>query len=187
MLHYGAAAQKNFNYKVDTLANEGIPYPALEWNPELINAVAPFTTNIAASDKVTDTGRTLSLDGAIAVNCYYKFAGKAKTAELLVWDGVSEALTESNVSYKVDMRTVGSEFLGNPQAFAAKEYDKTIYICARFVDEEDNVHYSNIVAYHPEQYAANVLASERASENLKETVKTMVTYGQFAGIYFGTK
>ena len=55
------------------------------------------------------------------------------------------------------------------------------------VDEDGTVHYSEIVAYHPEQYAANVLASERSSENLKETVKTMVTYGQFAGEYFGTK
>jgi hypothetical protein len=55
------------------------------------------------------------------------------------------------------------------------------------VDEDGSVHYSNVVAYHPEQYAANVLASDRASEKLKETVKNMVTYGQFAGINFGTK
>ena len=187
MLHYGAAAQKNFDYKLDALVNEGIPYPAMEWNPKWINATDPFITNIVASDKVTDTGRTLSLDGAIVMNCYYKFAGNAKSAELLVWDGVGGELTVEKVSYTVDMRVVGSEFLGNPKAFAAKEYDKTIYVCARFVDEDGSVHYSDVVAYHPEQYAANVLASDRASEKLKETVKNMVTYGQFAGINFGTK
>jgi hypothetical protein len=187
MLHYGAAAQKNFGYKVDNLANEGIPYPPVEWNPEWIDATAPFTANIVASDKVMDTGRTLSLADLIVMNCYYKFTGNAKKAELLVWDGVSEELTADNVSYTVDMVVKGSEFLGNPNAFAAKEYDKTIYVCARFVDEDDSVHYSDVVAYHPEQYAANVLASERASEQLKETVKNMVTYGQFAGINFGTK
>ena len=121
------------------------------------------------------------------MNCYYKYTGNAKTAELLVWDGVSEELTADNISYTVDMVVKGSEFLGNPKAFAAKEYDKTIYVCARFVDEGGTVHYSNVVAYHPEQYAANVLASDKASETLKETVKNMVMYGQFAGINFGTK
>ena len=96
-------------------------------------------------------------------------------------------MTADNVSYIVDMVVKGSEFLGNPNAFAAKEYDKTIFVCVRFVDEDGSVHYSDVVAYHPEQYAANVLASDRASENLKETVKKMVTYGQFVGINFGTK
>jgi hypothetical protein len=101
MLHYGAAAQMNFNYKVDNLANEGIPYPPVEWNPEWIDTTAPFTTNIVASDKVIDTGRTLSLADLIVMNCYYKFTGNAKMAELLVWDGVSEELTADNVSYTV--------------------------------------------------------------------------------------
>jgi hypothetical protein len=89
------------------------------------------------------------------------------------------------------MKNVGEEFLGNPQAFAAKEYDKTIYVCARFVNEDDSVHYSNVVAYHPEQYAANVLEKAAAGVpsalKAEETVKNMVTYGQFAGEYFGTK
>jgi hypothetical protein len=54
------------------------------------------------------------------------------------------------------------------------------------VDEDDSVHYSNVVAYHPEKYAERTLTYS-SSETLKETVKAMVTYGQFAGEYFRMK
>lgn len=185
MLHYGASAQEYFDYNLEDPANKNVveTYPSVEWDATLINALDPFTTSITASSSVSNNGRTLSLDGAIVVNCYYGFTGDVKSAELLVWDGVTEELTAENASYSVNMKLVGNEYWAQSREFASKEYGKTVYVCAHFVDENGEDHYSDVVAFSPEEYARRVIANYSNPE-LLDVVKKMVIYGEFARIYF---
>ena len=185
MLHYGAAAQEYFGYNVEDLANKNIAekYPAAEWDADLIDALEPVTTNITASEKVSDNGRTLSLDGAVVVNNYYGFTGTAASAELLVWEDATGTLTTGNVSYTVDMGLYGKEYMGQSDMIATKEYGDTIFVCAHFVDEQGMDHYSEVVAYSPEKYADSVL-NRSTNAKLIDLVQKMVTYGEFARIYF---
>ena len=83
------------------------------------------------------------------------------------------------------MKVVNGEYWAQSDIFPAALYGKTIFACAHFVDENGVDHYSDVIAYSPEAYATDMITGEKASEGLKETLRAMVVYGEYARIYFG--
>ncbi len=81
------------------------------------------------------------------------------------------------------MNAVGNEYKAISKVFAAAEYGKTIFACAKFVDTDGNVHYSDVIAYSPEAYAEGRI-NNSSNANLVEAMKRMVTYGEYAKVYF---
>ena len=161
-------------------------WPQPEWDASLIDALEEPVTNIVGTGTVSDNGKTLSLTGALFVNFYFGLdasVGEPTTAELLFWDEVDGELTLDNVTYKRDLIATGKEYAAQSDMFAAREFGKTLFVCAHFVDEDGNDHYSDVTAYSPEEYAAGRLLKS-SNANLKALVKAMVTYGEAARLYF---
>ncbi len=187
MLHYGTAAQLYFDYNTDDLANENIriSWPVENLDKSLLTPLKSFTTSVTATGDVKDTGKTLTLEGAIKVNFYFHPVGwKASKAELLVWDGVSGNLSLNNVSYTVQMKKDGSDWMGSSREFVAKEMGKTIFAAAKMTDTNGGVHYSDVIAYSPEAYAEGRI-NNSTNENMVKLAEKMVIYGEYAAIYFG--
>jgi len=119
------------------------------------------------------------------VNYYFKYSDVAK-AELLVWKNVDGELTEENATI-VDMAYVNASrgYGGQSMDYAAKEYGTTIFACARFTDSKGDYHYSDMIAYSPEAYAANQISKTTTKATLKALCERMVIYGEAARINFG--
>ena len=187
LLHFGAAAQTYFNYNASDLANANIiaEWPVYDYDSTMLNLPEAPQSNIQQSSNVSVYGQTISLDGAILANYYYKTNGIAvATAELLFWEDVAGELTEDNVSYRKTLNYVSSSWHAQGNEIAAKHYGKVVYVCAKFVDSNGNVHYSGVMGYNPDTYAAKKIAdNDRA--NLPELLKRMAVYGEFAKAYFG--
>ena len=187
LLHYGTAAQINFNHNTDDLANASIvaQYPPEEWNADLLTDLVAADTNITGDAEVVHIGKTLSLDAATEINYYFTFSGEATVHELLVWDGVSGQLTTGNVSYTVDMDLEDNgRYKGKSDIYPAALYSKTIYACAYFEDAEGNEYYSDVIAFSPEEYT-RVVIDRNSGGDLAEACRRMVIYGEYARIYFG--
>lgn len=149
----------------------------------LLTGVDAVNTDIVASGNITNK-KSLSLEGAICVNYYFTPTGiSVAKAELLFWDGVAGELTEENVSYIVEMENTTSGYHGQSDDIPSAKYDSTIFCCAKITDTEGNVHYSDVIAYSAESYAAGRL-EKSSSETLKELMRRMVIYGEYAKIYY---
>ncbi len=187
LLHYGAAAQMYFGYKVDSLANAEIvdAYPAEEWNADFLTQLDAFETDIIATEDVVLYGKSLELVGAIRMNYYFEVDSfEVASAELMVWQDVEELLTEDNITDLRELSLSGNYYKASFEMIAAADYGRTIFVCARFVDTQGEVHYSEVIAYSPEAYAQRVM-EVGTNETLIETMKRMVMYGEDARVLFG--
>jgi len=184
ILDFGAAAQVEFTYNMSDPANKNIQdYPRTPWNDGWLEVPASANTNIVATGTISDNGRTLSLDSEVKSNHYYGFDGEYVSGEVLFWEGVSGELTVKNATYSKELRIIGNEYSAQSNGFVPKEYGKIIYTCAHIVDNNGQDHYSDVIAFSPEEYARRII--EKSSDaNLIKTVKAMVTYGELAKIYF---
>lgn len=189
MLHYGTAAQKYFKYNTEDLANKNIveKYPSVAWDASYLTAVTPANTKLAGTGTVKDNGKSLSFSGMIVMNFYFgveDIVGTVKTAEVLFWDGVEGELTMENISSRQELMLANGEYaVQYKDGFAAKEYEKTIYARAHFVDEDGTEHYSDVVEYSPEVYAKGRI-DKSTNPDMVALAKAMVLYGEAAKAYF---
>ncbi len=180
-LNYGAAAQVYFNYRTDALANEGITSSAFD--ASMLTPLASFTTDLAATETFK-ISKSVSFDEALRINFYYTvstFEWTVATAELQIWDGVSD-LTEANITLTTAMKQAGARWTAQSPEMTVRDYEDTIYVRAKFTDTDGHVHYSDIVAYSIEQYAADILAKS-TNENMKQLVRSAVVYGEATRAY----
>ncbi len=186
-LNFGAAAQLYFNYNTDALINDGIE--GATFDASMLTALTPFTTELQSTEaEAFKVGKTVSFDEELKINFYYtvsNFAWTVESAELQVWDGVTD-LTEDNITYTTEMIQVGARWSGQSAPMCGKEYEDTIYVRAKFVDTEGNVHYSEIIAYSIEQYAADIL-EKSTNDNMKNLVQAAVVYGEATKAYLDSQ
>lgn len=186
VLHFGAAAQVNFEHNTDDMANANIlnTWPAEDFDRSLLTDAADFTTSISNSKSVKENGKSLVLNGEIQMKYYFKCDFTPASAELLFWQGVEGELSEANVSYRKELTYGNGEYCGYSDGIAFAEYDQTVFACAKFLDADGEAHYSKVIAYSPEVYAKNQLNKLTASKELKELVRRMVICGEYAKQHF---
>jgi len=189
MLHYGAAAQINFDYNTGDLANKNVQRQIPGWNQSLLDAPLDPITLIRGTGTIQDGGKSLNLTGAVSVNFYFKIdesVGTPKKAEVLIWHGETGELTLENADYRATAKISGDKYKATSNMVPARYLGETIYACAHFVAENGEDHYSDVVVYSPEKYAANKIEAN-ANQPLIATMKAMVLYGELADTYFASK
>ena len=186
LLHFGAAAQKFFKYNSDDLANANIlnEWPVYAFDPAGMEIPGTIDTSIAPSEYVKDNGQTISLDGAIVANFYYKVTTiNVQKVELMLWNNVTGQLTVENVTSTKEMKLTNGEYFAQSDEIPSKYYGKIFYACAKVTDTNGNVYYSNVIGYNPDTYAKTHIDRNQNAE-LIELVKRMVVYSEFAKSYF---
>ena len=204
MLHYGAAAQTQFKYNLDDLANDvnKIPvmakHPAGAWEVALLDDLAAIpSTSFVQNEEAEKTMASLVLEDAIVMKLTFAYNGDfdeddGGKVELLVWDGVTGELTLDNVTSINEMQFTEvydgkREFAGKMHGTPAKEYSNTIYACARFTDKDGVKTYSKVCNYSVETYVKEQLAAIEGIAkwaNLEAVCKRLVIYGEAARNYF---
>ena len=220
LLKYGAAAQIQFGVDTDNLADavletyvsQGkLPASALAMNwtdnflTDLDAPTTSMTSNFVRTGKLSSTGNTLVLQGAISIKSYMSI-GKDKSAfanatdaRFYFWDEETYAeikanngkLTKENASYSTNPSALtqysdGSwEYVGYSNGIYAMDYDDTMYYAMCVTDKNGVEHCSGVITYSPEAYAANMLAKSSTSAALRSVIQWMVVYGERAKAYFG--
>ena len=197
MLNYGAAAQNYFGYKTDALANDVLSdaEKALDWDSSLVSSLSQITVTGLERDSAVFTSRTatLALEGALDFQFMFKInadtMSTAKDSGIMRWsqetyDAAGGALTMDNAD-AVDSLSLMDDgrYLGVYPGVAAKDYDDLVYVCAYVVDADGNYHYSGVLRYSVEAYAASALKnSDNAA--LTNAVKWLITYCEAAKQHF---
>ena len=205
MLNYGSAAQIYFNHNADKLINTTLPEAerTLNWDASILQDVKVFDESKAGefvrdSSVFKNRNAVLALEGA--VNIQFRFnidqaaVDSAKDMGILYWSEAthdsSTVLTKENADMtgKLTWHEGAKRYVHEYPGVAAKNLDDTVYACA-YVETEDGVYYSGVVAYSVEKYIANTIAAPdaEASVALKNAVKWLGNYGEDARIYFYEK
>ena len=158
-------------------------------------AAIPEGTAIAQTDaNTTCSAKTLLLEGAIVMRFTFTNNNREiEKAELLAWKASElngAALTEANVSYVGEEWEAAGSYKGQnewrlySEGVPSKDYSDTLFVCAKFTNTDGTVSYSDIIAYSPEAYAYRQIVELNNNANLVALCKRMVTYGEFASVYF---
>ena len=217
LLNYGAAAQVYFKYKTNQLMNASLQtyvndgylkaeYLDLNWSDDYITPVSEpiedMTVNFAATNTISDNGKTLFLEGAISIK-YYKGMGKSNTnfanasektfyfwteADYNALLASGTPLTKENASYSVDagMLTYGGskygyEYSAKSQQFYAKNLGDALYSALCVTDSVGTKYCSGVEVFSPETFAVQAISGTDA--NLAQVAKWLVVYGERASIY----
>ena len=174
LLHYGAAAQKYFDYKTDELVNDGVT--------EGTAFVAPTTTDKDVTNKsangVTFSGQNLRFDNVNRLMFRFK-----------VDSSVITDITKLSIKIAVgnELKTVTSEDFENAGAdtyivytddIYATEFDDVFTVTA-CVDGTDGAN----VKYSVNSYVYAMCNSTTASEKMVELAKATYNYGLSATAY----
>lgn len=188
MLNYGAAAQNEFNYRTDALANAGIA----KWKsygtaaaPRLETAAKQISDGIS-SDKVNVAGVTLSLENELSINFYMNVEGSVKAAELLMFDTYAEGGTYNADTADKNVAAVehNGQYAGFVHNIAAKEMRKHYFVRMHVEYEDGTEAYSDILRYSVESYAANIIRNHRPTDTIRVAMENMMKYGDAASAYF---
>ncbi len=206
MLNYGAAAQSYFEHG-DRLMNSDLTdeQNTLVWNDDYITPVVEaeesMTKNFTATGTLKDNGKTLFLEGAVSVNYYFglssTLANNVASAKLYTWTAEEyeaikasgEILSKENAGYTADAQLTyssqyGYEYKSRSDSIAMKDLGDTLYAAICIIDKDGNQHTSGVLAYSPEQYAANMLKNGD-TDKIDTLMKWMVYYGECANDYIG--
>ena len=187
MLNYGAAAQRYFGYRTDSLANAGLTAQQLALvQPYNGDMMAPVTKpdaskvgSFAANGGFAQKYPTVSFEGAFAIN-YYFTPSRTPAGDLTLyyWTGEDyEAAGVLSVDNASGILTV-TDGMAQVSGIAAKDMDSTVYVAA--VYEAEGVRYcSGVLAYSIGAYCA---AQASAGNALAEAA---AVYGFYAKSHFG--
>ena len=146
------------------------------------------------SGEITDTGRTLSLEGSIYINQYVQITGFegvdiASSGGLLIWDheiSEEEALFGAKGAVvKEGLIRVGGEYAQRTDGIAARRYADKLYLRV-YLEVADGVYaYGPLKEYSVQKYCENKLSDPGSSAELKAVCAAMLHYGAAAQVYFG--
>ena len=170
MLHYGAYAQKVFNYNVDNLANAGLEAPDLS----AVNETAAITVANSASGVSFKTW-TLTLDSEVSAKLYFTLDGgeniNAYRAMLTAPDGSTKQLVFESLGsrYRLTVENITAAYLDDG-------YTLTI------TNTLDST--STTIEFSAMCYVATILANGEAyGEDIVNLVKAMRLYATAANSY----
>ena len=192
MLNFGAAAQNEFDYRTDALANSNMSATmaakATKDNVSLSNGMKLYDDGLS-SDKVTIKSASLSLDNEISINFYAEIKGDIKKAELLIFDEYTAGgvYDKNTYSKRTDMVPHEDMYAGFITGIAAKSM-RDLYYARVYVQFEDGTEaYSGIGQYSVESYAWQVRNGSGFSSELKLLMEEMMKYGDSAKMYMENK
>ena len=192
MLNFGAAAQNEFDYRTDALANSNMSTAmaakGTKENVSLSNGMKLYNDSLS-SDKATIKEASLSLDNEISINFYAEIKGDIKKAELLIFDGYTAGgvYDKTTASKRTDMIPHGDMYAGFIRNIAAKSM-RDLYYARVYVQFEDGTEaYSGIGQYSVESYAWQVRNGSGFSSELKLLMEEMMKYGDSAKMYMENK
>ena len=192
MLNFGAAAQNEFDYRTDALANSNMSATmaakATKDNVSLSNGMKLYKDGLS-SDKVTIKSASLSLDNEISINFYAEIKGDIKKAELLIFDEYTAGgvYDKNTASKRTDMVPHEDMYAGFITGIAAKSM-RDLYYARVYVQFEDGTEaYSGIGQYSVESYAWQVRNGSGFSSKLKLLMEEMMKYGDSAKMYMENK
>ena len=192
MLNFGAAAQNEFDYRTDALANSNMSATmaakATKDNVSLSNGMKLYNDGLS-SDKVTIKSASLSLDNEISINFYAEIKGDIKKAELLIFDEYTAGgvYDKNTASKRTDMVPHEDMYAGFITGIAAKSM-RDLYYARVYVQFEDGTEaYSGIGQYSVESYAWQVRNGSGFSSKLKLLMEEMMKYGDSAKMYMENK
>ena len=198
MLNYGAAAQEFFGYNTDALMNADLtdaqkamvdPYDA-----------ALFTGAISAdSNKTANFPKTLmgfsqrsasvSFEGAFAINYYFapneEVAGEMTFYYWTPADyAAADELSADNASGSFGMkRNADGSCWAQVSGIAAKNLDKTYYVCGKYTDTLGRTFCTGVIAYSLSKYCMNNAVEGKEMQHLAAAT---AMYGYYAAQYFNT-
>ncbi len=155
MLHYGAAAQTYFNYKLNDLANAGLEAPT-QSTPQTSN-VYKLTGKV---DGIDFYGATMMFRDKIAVRCYFTVTGDISTYSFTA-NGNTCTPVQKGDQYYIEIGNI------NPQ-----DLDDVITV---------KVNNTLTVTYSPMNYIVNM--GQKGSDNLKLLVQALYDYHLAAKAY----
>ena len=139
---------------------------------------------------LTPVGFTLSFEDEIFVNFYYQVSDMTNVVEqgMLVFinNPGTASIAAADKIYTGSVAS-GSRFMNSTDGIAAKEMGDDRYYCAYVKLSNGTYAYSEPVQYSPKTYAANMLASNTASQKQKELCVAMLNYGAAAQVFFNYK
>ena len=192
MLNFGAAAQNEFDYRTDALANSNMSATmaakATKDNVSLSNGMKLYDDGLS-SDKVIIKSASLSLDNEININFYAEIKGDIKKAELLIFDEYTAGgvYDKNTASKRTDMVPHEDMYAGFITGIAAKSM-RDLYYARVYVQFEDGTEaYSGIGQYSVESYAWQVRNGSGFSSKLKLLMEEMMKYGDSAKMYMENK
>ena len=192
MLNFGAAAQNEFDYRTNALANSNMSATmaakATKDNVSLSNGMKLYKDGLS-SDKVTIKSASLSLDNEISINFYAEIKGDIKKAELLIFDEYTAGgvYDKNTASKRTDMVPHEDMYAGFITGIAAKSM-RDLYYARVYVQFEDGTEaYSGIGQYSVESYAWQVRNGSGFSSELKLLMEEMMKYGDSAKMYMENK
>ena len=210
MMNYGAAAQKYFadrgTYSYDSLMNVG--FENYQYLVEAFdsNLLTPRTTNTkqfvlrdnnqvldSNRTKFSDTDMTLTLEGMIKINISFTTKESFAEAGVVFWDTADyKNLTEltlenaSDIIYATDDNINGNTYTVQYKGKPAKEMGDTIMVSG-FVKIGDTYYFAPIQTRSVEYYAEKIISNPDKTEYIKNLVKEMVVYGDYAIQYFASR
>ena len=200
LMNYGAAAQQYFankgTYSYTTLMNADFAnYQNLitDYSSDMITKRVtnskPVDFNIDMT-KFAAQDFFLSLEGAIEMNFSFTSNQSFTEAGIVVWDPATYAaatklsLDNASAVYIADASQInGNTFIIKYAGMPAKQMGDTVMISA-FVKINGVYYYTNVLGRSIEQYAELKISDTSAHETLRNAMKAMVVYGDYAIKYF---
>ena len=192
MLNYGAAAQKYFGYKTDSLANADLsqaqrslvaPYDSSLFAGAQ-SALPAKARNFPKTDGFSKRTATVSFEGAFAINYYFTPSLEVDGDVMFYyWNAEDYArpdvLTIENVTGVESMVPSGDgRYWMEISGIAAKQLDDTFYVAAIYTDTEGVGHCTGIVSYSLSKYCIN-----NAEGDMGELAQATAMYGYYAKTY----
>jgi hypothetical protein len=193
MLNYGAAAQKFFGYKTETLMNADLTdaqqalvagYDANLFAGAGAADVEKLGTFAATATGFSGKSASVSFEGAFALNFYFAPDRAEDEITFCYWTKEAyegaEVLTADNASGTLVMTAnENGIYHGQITDVAAKQLDDTYYVAAIYtVDGE--CFSTGVIAYSLSTYCM-----KNADSSMGELAQATAMYGYYAKAYFG--
>ena len=185
LLDYGAAAQSYFGYCTDVLANAEI-------SVETRAAVESYRRTIYTEKQEYEKAKfsfdysvemSLTLEGAIALNCYVT-APNAEKVQIAVFSKEPTATEIANAE-RTELTAAGGKFgYISEKSFAAKEIGDEKYYVIYVTAENGETAVSPVIAYGGITYAMNKISDDTAGAAIRALSKALLDYGAAAQKYF---